>query len=212
MAVVNGTSENDFFLGSFGNDTIYGRGGDDWIYGDWWEGKRKPVGAIGVDWVSGGKGDDTLITWDGSDTIYGGPGNDDLYAFGGPAVVKGGSGNDTLMWMADGLEFNGGSGIDVLWTADHDLDLKAVGATIKNIEVINMSGDLQGHAGTADTLTVNEADLLHLSSTSNTLRVFGTRDTVDIEGQFLDKGIQDGFHKYRLGKATLLVDTDTTVI
>ena len=74
---------------------------------------------------------------------------------------------------------------------------------IRNIEIIDMTG------GDGDSLRLNKADLLGLSSSTDTLKVFGNRnDSVDIVGRYTDLGVSGNFHRYKVGSGILLVDTD----
>ncbi len=48
-----------------------------------------------------------------------------------------------------------------------------------------------------------------MSSTSDTLKVLGEAgDSVNIVGNFRDLGVSGHYHRYKLGAAMLLVDTD----
>lgn len=62
--------------------------------------------------VSGGEGNDTLITGSGKDTVNGNAGNDILISGAGADTLNGGDGNDTMDGGAGADSFNGGGGID----------------------------------------------------------------------------------------------------
>ena len=90
------------------------------------------------------------------------------------------------------------------------LDLTAVADdVITGVEVINLTGS--GN----NTLTLNLADVLAISTTTDTLRVDGNAgDTVNRGGgwtQGADQAIgANTYHSYTQGLATLLVDVDIT--
>jgi hypothetical protein len=55
------------------------------------------------------------------------------------------------------------------------------------------------------------SDVLAMSSRTGTLKILGnSTDAIDIMGSFTDEGVSGGFHRYSVGSATLLVDTDIT--
>jgi len=223
---LTGTNAPDSILGADGNDVVFGNGGRDDIFGGNGadvifggsgndvigadaDGLNPFVLVPGDDWVSGGSGSDLITTGAGDDTLFGDSGKDILQGGPGRDVVNGGSGKDQLFWDDQDGSFDGGNGVDRLRTASSHLDLgSAAGASIHNIEIIDMTGG----AGIPDSLTLNEAELLDVSST-RTLKVLGDAgDVVDIEGSFTDRGISGRYHVYRMGSAKLLVDTDVTVL
>lgn len=138
--LLNGTSNQDKFYGSFGNDTIRGFNssdileggeGDDHLYGD--DGNDKLhgsfgndildggssqdtlVGGSGNDWLKGQYGDDRLWGGDGNDTLDGGQNQDHLYGEAGNDWLKGQYGDDRL-WGGDGNDtLNGGQNQDRLY-------------------------------------------------------------------------------------------------
>ena len=222
---LTGTSAPDSILGGDGNDVVFGNGGGDDIFGGNGgdvifggsgndvigadaDGLNPFVLSPGDDWVAGGSGSDRITTGAGNDTLFGGSGNDILQGGTGRDVVNGGSGHDQLFWDGQDGSFNGGSGSDRLRTASSDLDLgSAAGRRIHSIEIIDMTGG----TGIPDTLTLNKAELLDVSST-RTLKVLGDAgDVVNIEGSFTDGGISGRYHVFRMDSARLLVDTDVTV-
>jgi Ca2+-binding RTX toxin-like protein len=125
----------------------------------------------------------------------------------GADILNGGGGNDTLAWQAAD-RFDGGGGKDTLALKAGNLNLTRIAdSKIRNVEQIDMDGSKD------NTLTVSAADVLALSNSTNTLRVFGNDgDTVDLRGSFSDLGVSGSFHKYRSDAAILLVENDINVI
>lgn len=167
--------------------------------------------------ATGGDGNDTLIGNylanqlignGGNDILTGGAGADVLNGGTGADRLRGGNGNDTLLWQAADTRVDGGTGAgDALKLLSGNLDLAGISnARIINIEKINMTG------GGNNTLTLNESDLLDLSSTTNTIRVLGTDlDTVNILGSQTETGVVGTFTRYAVGGGVLLIDSDITV-
>jgi hypothetical protein len=123
--------------------------------------------------------------------------------------IYGDSGNDVLYFDAVDILASGGSGeADVLRTAGANLDLiHYANDILKDIEVIDLTDGWN-----ANKLRLNKADILDISSTTNTLKVLGgAGDAVDIVGRFEHEGRQGKFQVYQVGAATLLVDTDIDV-
>jgi Ca2+-binding RTX toxin-like protein len=230
MASITGTGSNDLLIGTAKNDVIDGYQGDDTLLGgagndDLFAGAY----LSGGNWIPeppahnlimGGAGDDTLGGGSGSDRLYGGPGNDFLYLYlDGPSVLDGQGGNDTLSWEESAIRLNGGRGRDTLFAHSADLDLRNVpDGKLVDIEII----DISVSDGLAENkLTLTKTDILAISSTTDTLKVVGHEYhyagtdmdvVVDIVGHYRDRGASGGFHHYKVGSATLLVDTDFTVI
>ena len=98
--------------------------------------------------------------------------------------------------------------LDIAGNAGADVDLRSfTPAQVRNIEVIDMTG-----AG-ADRLTLDRSEILDISSTTNTLRIFGDPgDVVDLTGASTDARITGGFHRYRMGAAVLLVENDVMTV
>jgi hypothetical protein len=199
-----GTAEDDWLGGYEGNDTLLGGKGDDYLNADTrWLDYRPPVTGSGYNWLSGGAGDDTLVGGNGSDALFGGPGNDLLYG-GGQSVLHGQGGNDTLRWSGFLIQANGGRGRDQLDVpVQEDWDLGKISDRLIDIEVIRIL------SYETSELTLTRKDILAMSSTTDTLTVLGERgDSVDIVGRYKDLGVSGDFHRYKLGDAMLLVDTD----
>jgi Ca2+-binding RTX toxin-like protein len=205
------------FHGGGGDDTLVGGAGNDFLDAD--------IALMGEDYrpqsgndsLIGGAGADTLRGWYAEDILDGGSGADVLEGGWGADTLQGGRGNDLLEWYASSEErdrVDGGLGDDRLIVRNGSLDLtKVPNKSISNIEVIELYEE-PWYVNVQDlrqTLTLNEADLLDISSTTDTLTVLGKReDSVDIVGPYEDLGVADGFHRYSLGAGTLLVDTDIT--
>lgn len=81
--VLDGSSDEDYFVGSAGNDLIYGNGGGDELEGD--DGNDLIIGGDGHDYLEGAEGDDALYGEAGDDYFAPGSGDD---------LVAGGSGDD----------------------------------------------------------------------------------------------------------------------
>jgi Ca2+-binding RTX toxin-like protein len=186
--------------GGDGHDTLRGGAGGDYLASDN-DGSDAPQSPFiaGKDRVYGGGGNDTLVAGGGSDILNGGAGDDRLAA---------GAGNDVLHWHAADSRVDGGSGNDRLRLKSGDLDLTAVdNAVIRDIEIIDMR-----NAG-GNRLTLSAQDILDLSSSTDTLKVLGgAGDSVNIVGPYVDDGVSGGYHRYGVGAATLLVDTDITAV
>ena len=186
--------------GGDGDDTLRGGAGDDYLASDN-DGTDAPQSPFiaGRDRVDGGEGSDTIATGGGNDILDGGSGDDSLAA---------GGGNDTLYWEASDSRVNGGAGTDRLRLRSGDIDLTAVdNAVIRGVEIVDLTD------GGANRLTLSAQDILDLSSSTDTLKVRGSAgDTVNIVGRYVDEGVSGGYHRYGVGAATLLVDTDITSV
>ncbi|MEM4284839.1 MAG: calcium-binding protein [Candidatus Nitrosocaldus sp.] len=119
---VDGTSGNDFIVGSNVRDIINGRGGDDFIVGldgnddlsgDAIEGTNaSDTIKGGDDIICGNAGDDSLV----GDIIFGYDGNDTIT--GGNDTLEGGDGNDWLI----GDSIFGGNGDDTITGGNDTLE------------------------------------------------------------------------------------------
>lgn len=184
----NGSPGGDLFGGYGGNDTLNGNSGNDSL-----------AGGIGNDVLNGGGGLDMLDGGAGIDILDGGLGNDS---------ISGGAGNDTMIWGA-GDTVNGGVGTDTLKVSPDNLNLVAITNRfqIVNIEKINMTGSNN------NTLTVGKLDVLDLSSSTNTLTVLGNAgDTVDLRGAWVLDSTVGSFENWKLGTATVKIETELNVI
>jgi Ca2+-binding RTX toxin-like protein len=218
--VLNGNGGNDTLEGGAGNDSSFGGTGNDLLGGDSGEG-------FGNDSLSGGDGNDTVAGDEGSDTLRGGAGNDRLFGAAGSELgddlLFGDDGNDTLSGGAGIDTLNGGAGADVLvWTTGDvliggsgtdtlsmgtgNLNLKTVGQTaILTVEKADLRGD------GVNVLTVTRSDILDMSAT-DTLTVMGDAGDKVSAGGFVKQANLNGFLRYTSGTATLLVETDVTVV
>lgn len=104
MAVIFGTSGNDYRLGTSSNDQMYGLEGFDTIDGS--GGNDLIYGNQQGDILFGGSGLDVMYGGQGGDSLDGSTANDRLYGDNGNDTVRGGSGTDTL---------SGGSGADLFF-------------------------------------------------------------------------------------------------
>jgi serralysin len=164
------------------------------------------VGSGAADRITGNDARNVLDGGAGNDALFGGAGNDRLSAGAGADRLEGEAGNDVLIYAADDMRLSGGTGFDTVKVGGN-LDLRTVaGTTLVDVERLNLTGS-------GNTLTLNASAILDLSTTSNTLMVLGDAgDTVNIVGGFVDKGITDGFHRYKSGTAILLVDVEIDVV
>jgi Ca2+-binding RTX toxin-like protein len=140
----------------------------------------------------------------GNNILNGGAGNDTLDGKAGSDRLLGGTGNDTLVW-GEGDTIDGGAGTDKLKVSD-SLDLVSLeNSALKGIETIDMNG------GGNDTLTLNQQDVLDLSTT-DTLTVLGNAGDVVSAAGFASDGVSGAFNRYTSGSAVLLVDQDLNVV
>ena len=167
---VNGDGFDDLIIGSIvgerGDDPVPSFMGSSYVIfgGNFTGGAETQVGGdgpdtlsatlgAGVDVLIGGRGDDTLISDGGDDVLRGGEG-DDVLAIPdtnfSPRRLQGGTGTDTLRLDGAGLTF------DLTQIADN---------RITDVEIIDVRGS------GANVLTLNQLELLNLSSHSNTLVV-----------------------------------------
>jgi Ca2+-binding RTX toxin-like protein len=183
---------NDMITTDVGNDTVTAGAGDDTV-----------SGGADSDVLSGEDGNDILSGEAGSDTLSGGSGVDTL---------TGGSGNDTLIYQSADGSVQGGVGTDNLRIDGRGmtLDLTLISDLVfVDIETINLrtSGD--------NTLTLAHTDVLALSTTTDTLKVYGSSGDVVNAGSGWVHGADQvfgttTFDSYTRGGATLLVDSDIT--
>jgi trimeric autotransporter adhesin len=148
------------------------------------------TGNSGANTLTGQGGHDILDGGPGADTLLGGNGNDQLIFDPSDPVVQGGAEIDTLRVNGSGVV------LDLTLISD---------AVIQDMERINLTGT--GN----NTLTLGIADVLAISSTTNTLKVDGDAgDIVNAGEGWTDMGVVGAYHQYSQSGATLLVDTDIT--
>jgi trimeric autotransporter adhesin len=173
------------------------------------------IGNNGANKLTGTAFTDTLVGNGGNDILIGGAGNDTLAGGAGADNQQGGLGDDlfqlfTLAEFAAGELIDGGADNDTLQIAGSNQVLNLVSIAnnrITGIEVLDITGSGD------NTLTLNLADVLDLSFTTNTLRVDGdANDVVNSAGQGWTVGAEQlaGYTTYTFGAATLLIDTDIT--
>ena len=141
--LIDGGSGEDLIYGGIDDDTITGQGGADEIYGghgsdsiDGGSGDdvidasaatssmdyanepdaTDPVPTNDMDVVSGGWGDDSIITGDDDDVLYGGSGEDTLDAGIDEDTIYGGRGADAIYAGSGDDLVEGASGDDSIWT------------------------------------------------------------------------------------------------
>ena len=139
----------------------------------------------------------------GSNTLNGGLGADSL---------SGGAGNDILIWDAADTSRQGGEGSDSLQVngAGNAINLTALAdGLITDVEIFNITGS--GN----NALTLGLADVLAISSTTDTLRIDGNAGDLVNAGSGWTQGANQAiggntYATYTQDLASLLVDTDIT--
>src|SRR6056297_3076171 len=191
---ITGGDGADTIFGGSGSDTAEGGAGDDFIdtgahlYG-------VPLPDLGFpcllppdpdpvndrDLVSGGAGNDTILTGDDADTIDGGAGNDSINAGIDADDVTGGDGDDTI---------TGGEGSDTIEGNEGD-DLIFGGLDPIFPDSLNIPDD--NPSGPDDPVTDNGRDLIFGGDGNDT--IFGQDDDDTIYGgdgaDSIDAGIDD---------------------
>jgi serralysin len=166
---------------------------------------EKATGGSGGDRLIGNAVKNTLTGNDGNDTLDGGNGNDVLNGGNGRDRFTGGGGNDKLMCESTDTRIDGGVGTgDVLDLVSGSLDI--LPTKIKNIEVIDLRG------GGANTVTLDKADIVAISSTDK-LKIMGDEgDTVNFTGT-LSAPTGTSLKLYDLGGGVQLsVESDVLVV
>jgi hypothetical protein len=158
----------------------------------------------GIDVIQGTSRHDILTGTSAAEHFKAGRGHDSMIGRGGKDVFEGEAGNDYIRVADLGFGLvDGGKGKDILGLGGNgvNLNLTEMGDKISDIETIYLFG-------TGDnTLTLTAADVLNLSSTSNTLKVNGnTGDSiVGLSHGWKDGGVYGGFHTFTHDTAVLLV-------
>ena len=147
-------------------------------------------GTVSDDIMVGGQGNDIFNGWGGNDVFYGGAGDDIIYAY-------------------EFFKVDGGSGFDTLVFEGLTTDLTQKGDNkIQGIEKIDLM------VGSSDNvLTLDKADVLSMSDTTNTLIIDGDQwDTVKLTiSQWSSGGTENGYFVYNNGNAKLLINPDVTI-
>jgi hypothetical protein len=204
---VNGDGFDDLIVGAWGADPNGNYSGSSYvIFG------RSDFGSV-LPAILGTPGDDILKGTSAAEHFKAGDGDDKLTGRGGADSFDGETGNDKIQ-VAD-LSFasvDGGAGIDVLHLAGTGLNLNLAdsGDRISDIEIISLYSQ-----GDRNTLTLTAADLLDLSTTTNTLKVNGNAGGHIIveDSGWIDGGSRGSgyYHEYTQGNAVLLVGQNLTV-
>jgi Ca2+-binding RTX toxin-like protein len=100
VALLFGTSGNDFLDGTNAADTLIANAGNDNVRG--FDGADLINGNQGNDVINGNVGSDTLHGGRGNDMVFGGRGNDELWGDRNTDVLTGGIGNDTFVFQGTG--------------------------------------------------------------------------------------------------------------
>jgi Ca2+-binding RTX toxin-like protein len=230
-----GQGGDDALYGGAGDDTLNGGAGDDALSGgagndtyvvDSTGDTASEAGGDGADTVLSsvtfglGDGLETLIlrglaaidgTGNGeANTLIGNEAANVLDGGAGADVVVGAGGDDTIVYDAADTAVRGGAGMDTLRLAggDETLDLTLTPDTlIRDVEVIDLTGSGD------NTVVLNAAEVLAMSSTTHVLRIDGNGgDALHATdaGAWTQQANQsvDGvlYHTWTSGAATVLVD------
>lgn len=208
---LSGGDGNNVLSGSAGNDTLWGGGHDDQLLGE--AGADSMDGGGGNDNLLGGNSADLMAGGAGDDLLSGEAGNDELRGDAGADILLGGAGNDTLVWDAADYLFHGGVGADTLRLdgPSQTLDLTAVAAgSIQDVESINITGNHITGPQSHNTLKLDAASVLALSSTTNTLLIDGNAgDVVESAEAWVSAGTTvintHTYNVFTFGGATLRI-------
>jgi hypothetical protein len=161
------------------------------LFGFLFSGKDTFNGSAGADQLNGYGGSDTMNGRGGSDRINGGAGNDTL-VYGGGDILNGSGGTDTLKVTVTELALSNNT--------------SNPNSRLLNFEKVTLkSGD--------HTLTLGQADVLDMSSTSTITILGDAGDTVRIVGTQNQGGSAPaGFTRYTIGSAILIIDSDINVV
>jgi len=198
---VNGDGFDDLIVGSFGTHNAGNSKSSYVVFGGNFTNAVTFLGTSGDDsLVAGTSAAERFVAGNGNDTMTGGGGVDVFY----------GGASDDIIQVSD-LNFqlvDGGTGNDILALAGSGLNLSLpnVRGRISDIETIDLTGT--GN----NTLTLTPLDVLNLSDSSNTLKVDGNAGDhiVGLGSDWMNGGIQSGFHTYTDGAAVLLVGVNVT--
>jgi Ca2+-binding RTX toxin-like protein len=154
LAVLLGTSDQDFLPGSQGNDLLRGLDGNDILFG-----------GDGSDVLEGGAGNDSLSDMAGSSNYFnGGSGDDQMLGSTGANLLIGGTGNDAITSDSgpDVIAFNVGDGQDTLYindsqqTLEDTISLGGAGLDYANLSLQKNGDDLVLKVSGTDQLTLTD--------------------------------------------------------
>jgi Ca2+-binding RTX toxin-like protein len=148
------------------------------------------------------------------DTLSGNGGNDTLVGGGGSDTLVGGGGNDSLVWDPQDGSIDGGTGNDILQVngANVTLDLTLLdNSKLIDVEIINITGS--GN----NTLKLNLADVLDISTVTDTLRVDGNAgDKVHLAAGWTQGANEvigaNTYLTFTQEAGTLLIDSDIVLL
>lgn len=117
------------------------------------DGNDTVLTSTGKDSITGGEGDDVLVGGGGNDTIDGGNGNDNITGASGADVIRTGAGNDTVSGGTGNDTVTGGTGDDSL---DGGADIDQLIETISGSLILTPTGS-SGSNGTDAVLNFESA-------------------------------------------------------
>ncbi|HMJ44156.1 MAG TPA: calcium-binding protein, partial [Pseudolabrys sp.] len=195
--VLLGGDGNDALIGGSGADVLNGGSGNDWAMYLWDSyvyatnqaintagvtanlanpslntGSAAGDTYIGIEWLYGSYGNDTLTGDGGDNLVYGDTGNDTISGGGGNDTLNGGAGNDTL---------NGGAGYDIYQFGrggGQDGIVNGIGAG-------TAAGELDISAGVA----TNQL-WLQRSGNDLLLEIMGSQDRITVAGWYSSPSAQ----------------------
>lgn len=182
---INGSVNDDVFVGGLGNDLLTGFAGADVLKGA--NGDDTLLGHAGADKLFGGQGADTLDGGDDADMLYGDKGADSLNGGAGADKLWGDDGNDTLTGGTGADSLVGGLGNDVFTFAAGD-------SSITSLDVVTLNFD-------QDTLDLASA----AADTVNTVAAVTANNLAAVVAAYDNTGIN------QIGDANLIQVTAGTL-